>query len=192
MAEDTSLTDLADRIAAAGSDDDELDVREVLDALGTRSHYALLLVVAATAATPLSGIPGVTVACGLMIALIAGSRLLRRSEVSLPGRLERMSIDADRAKRVLAKIRPGIAWVDRHTHRRLGVLFKPPMLQLLLVICVLSGLTMPFLEVIPFSGSIVASGVMVISIALVTRDGAFALVAILPYCALAWLIWSAF
>ena len=179
--------DVAERIRAA-ADDGRVTVANVLDALGSRSHFSMIFVIAMTAATPLSGIPGVSMACGLLIALVAAERIVLRGEIRLPKKLRGKSISEKKVHDMLDKLQPAMAFVDRHTRRRLGVLFKPPLHYLPLLICLASGLTMPFLEFIPFSSSIVATGVVFISLAYVTRDGLIALFSVIPYLGLGYLL----
>lgn len=185
---DATLGEVADRVTPDRDGDAQITLKEVVKALGPRSHYALLMVVAAAAATPLSGIPGVSALCGVMIALVALERIFRPGEVYVPDRLGRRSIDAARVRRVIDKARPVIDWVDAHTRPRWTGLFRAPLIYLPLVICALSGILMPFLELIPFTSSIVATGVLLISVALVTRDGLFAVLAVLPYLGIAYLL----
>ena len=175
-----SLGAVANRIREAARDD-KVSVGELLEALGPRSFVPLLLVPALIAATPLSGIPGVSIVAGLLIALISFEMLMSYDEAYVPRRLKRSSIDADALRRALAKAQPVIAWFDRHTHSRLSWMFHRPMVYLPKVICLLSGLAMPFLEFIPFTSSILAIGVSLLAIALLTRDGLFLLLAIVPY-----------
>jgi Exopolysaccharide synthesis, ExoD. len=56
------------------------------------------------------------------------------------------------------------------------------------ILCLVSGLAMPFLEVIPFSASIVASGVLLLTLSMLTRDGLFFVLAMLPYAGLLYLL----
>lgn len=175
------LGELIDRVEVALNNKESISIGELVQLLGGRSHFALLFVIAATAATPLSGIPGVSIICGLLIAMISLERLFSRGNVYLPGKLRHRSIKSDPVKAVISKARPLVDWIDRHTRKRFEFLFHRPMIYVPLLICVLSGLAMPFLELVPFTSSVVASGVLVISIAFVTRDGAIALLALAPY-----------
>lgn len=185
-----TLTQIAERIAQTGEEGrKEVSAGELLDALGSNGHYALLVVIAAIATSPLSGIPGLTAISGLLIALISGERLIARRDVYLPGALKRRGIDKDRVHDAIEKAKPWIERVDRFTRRRLSFLFRPPMLQLMLSVCVLSGLTMPFMEIVPFTGSILAAGVLIISTALVTKDGLIALFFLVPFSGFAFLLY---
>ena len=60
------------------------------------------------------------------------------------------------------------------------------------VLCLVSGLAMPFLEVIPFSASTVAIGVVCLTLSLLTCDGLLFLLALVPYAIGAWLIGGQF
>ena len=81
-----------------------------------------------------------------------------------------------------------ISWIDRHSHNRLSVLFHRPLIYLPVILSLLSGMMMPFLEFIPFSSSVAAIGVSFLALSLLTRDGLFFLLALLPYAGLGWLI----
>jgi hypothetical protein len=176
----SSLGDVADRVRES-THSGEVSVGEVLDALGPRSFVPLLLAPAILAATPLSGVPGVSMICGVLIALISFEMLMSYDQAYIPGKLRRQTVDGDSLRKALEKSRPVIDWVDRHTRSRLSGLFHRPMVYIPKLICLFSGMAMPFLEFIPFSSSIVAIGVSFLAISLLTRDGLFFLIALLPY-----------
>ncbi|WP_323766149.1 exopolysaccharide biosynthesis protein [Marinovum sp.] len=186
-----TLGELADSIASV-SDTGKVTVEEIVEAVGQRSLLPLLLVPALLCATPLSGIPGVSMIAGVAIAIISFQMLLSVDEVWLPKRLLRQKVEGKTLHKALRSSRPVIAWVDRHTHNRLSVLFHRPLIYLPVVLSLISGLMMPFLEFIPFSSSIAAIGVSLLAMSLLTRDGLFFLLAMLPYLGLGWLIGSRF
>jgi hypothetical protein len=51
-------------------------------------------------------------------------------------------------------------------------------------LCLVSGLTMPLLELVPFTSLIVASGVFLLALSMLVRDGLLFLLALLPYAGL--------
>lgn len=179
-----ALSALVDRLRAA-SGQDSVTVKDAVDAVGRRSLLPLLLVPALVAATPLSGIPGLSALSGILIALISFQLLMSYDEVRLPRRLSRYSVEGDALRKALEKSRPVIGLLDRFTRPRLTVLFHRPIITLAELLCLASGLLMPFLEVIPFSASFAASGVCLLALAQLTRDGLLLLLALLPYAALA-------
>jgi hypothetical protein len=178
-----SLVAILDAIgdtAEAGS----VTVGDIVEAVGRTSFAALLLVPALVAVSPLSGVPGVSMACGLTIAFVSAEMLMNFDRLRLPRALMRRSVSGARLGKALAAVRPAVAWLDRHTRNRLGFLFHRPIVYVPQLLCLVSGLAMPFLEVIPFSSSVVAAGVSMLALSLLTRDGLFFLLALLPYATL--------
>jgi Uncharacterized ABC-type transport system, permease components len=183
-----SLGQLADRIAAA-ADGPEVSTGDLVDSIGKHSLHPLLMLPALLAATPLSGIPGLSALCGLAIAAISFQLAMSFDEVRLPGFLMRRRVESEALCDALDRTRPVLDWVDLHTRRdRLAWLFRRPVVLFLEILCLVSGLAMPFLEVIPFSASIVASGVLLLTLSMLTRDGLFFVLAMLPYAGLLYLL----
>ncbi len=190
MAEDEikSLSQLSDQIRAATTGD-KVSAGEVVDCIGKRSLHPLLLVPALLAASPLSGIPGLSSICGLAIAAISFQLVMSYDEVRLPRFVTKRSVDSDAMRTALDKVRPVLAWVDRRTTAgRLGGLFRRPLGYIPEILSLISGLVMPFLEFIPFSASILASGVLLLALSKLTQDGLFFIVALIPYAAFIYVV----
>ena len=102
----------------------------------------------------------------------------------------RRSVDGPSLRSALDKSRPVIAWIDRRTRRGLTGLFHRPVIYVPELLCLLSGLVMPVLEFIPFSASIVATGVCLLALSMLTRDGLFFILAMVPYAGLGTLLAS--
>ena len=159
MTEQTDqLQDLLDEMEQAG-DGDTITIAAVLDVLGTRSFGPMLLLPALVAASPLSGIVGISAFCGLWIALIAAQFVLRRDHVWLPQWMQRRSVSRDKAKSAIAKLKGPAGWIDSFSHKRLTFLLRFPFGYAVGLIILAIGLCMPFLEFVPFSGS--AAGIAV-------------------------------
>ncbi len=189
-ADSTPLTDLVDRLAAlsddaSGASEDgdetggEVSVGRIVRAAGEASGTALMLAPAALAATPLSGIPGFSLACGVAIAAVALQLLIKRDHVWLPGFVMRRTVDGEFLGKWVGRIRTVAGFVDRHTRTRLSFLVRGPGSFVLRLVCFLCGAAMPFLEVIPFTSSIMAGSVTFFSTALLVRDGLVALMGVL-------------
>lgn len=185
--EDHQLNDLYDRLLDA-SDAETIAVNDVVAAIGSRSMIPFMLVPAFIAATPLSGIPGLTTVCGLMIALVALRLMLNYTTMALPGWIGRKTVPGHRMKSVLVKTRPVVKWLDRHSHRRWGQVFHRPFVWIPQALCLITGIFMPFLEFIPFTGSVAAGAVCLLALSMLVRDGLLFLIALLPYAALMWLL----
>ncbi|MEM7489600.1 MAG: exopolysaccharide biosynthesis protein [Pseudomonadota bacterium] len=150
---------------------------EVADALRQLGPLYLLMAVACIAVSPLSGIPFVTTACGLSIAVLAGQLLLNRRAIWLPGRLRRRSVQVGRLRAGLRRADSVAGRMEAVMRRRLVWVTGGPVRVVLLTVCLVFGLTMPVLEIVPFAGTTLAALVLVIALALIARDGAVALLA---------------
>ncbi|SFI89266.1 exopolysaccharide biosynthesis protein [Albimonas pacifica] len=156
---------------------------EVIDAVGQHSTVTLLLVPALVVVTPLSGVPLLSSICGLTIALISLAGLLGRSHVWLPGFVTRRRIEGRRLSEAVDWLRRPVGWIERRTRRRLPGLVNPPFDRLLLALCLLCGLAMPVLELVPFTSSFLGGAVALLAISIVARDGLFASLAFIVMAA---------
>ncbi|MCW2309064.1 exopolysaccharide biosynthesis protein [Rhodobium gokarnense] len=168
-----SITAVLDRTCEVASEG-EVSVKDTVESLGAASHSALILLPALLAITPLSGVPGASSFFGLTIALVSLQMLIGRESLWLPDFLLRRSIDSAKLEKAIGFLRRPARFVDRHTRERLGLLVRPPARSLLQAACLGCGLVMPFLEVIPFTSSIMVTAVAFFATALVVRDGLLA------------------
>ena len=78
-----SLTGLLDQLIGQ-TDGDQVTLGDLLDAFDSRSYGPLLLVPAFIAASPIGGIPGMSIVTGTLIILIAGQMLITTRRPWLP------------------------------------------------------------------------------------------------------------
>ncbi len=143
--------------------------REINGCVGSAGVF-----VVASLVSPLSGIPGLSSLGGLTIALIALQILLGRQTIWLPDFVLRRQVSAERLQRALARLDRAAAFVDRRSVTRAEWIFAFPGRQLALTTCLLCGLAMPFLELVPFSATTLALVVSILASALLVRDGVLA------------------
>lgn len=160
------------RLEALG-DAETVDLRMLLRAFGEASFVPALTVPAILVVSPLSGIPLFSTICGLSIALISIQIVLRRRHLWLPGFILDRRVNGPRLKRALARLHRVADWVDERTTERLRIFRHRPLSWLVPVACLICGLAMPFLELVPFSSSILGTAVIFFSISLLARDGLF-------------------
>jgi hypothetical protein len=172
--ETVSLSGTLDRLRGF-ADGDSLSVRDVVEGMGRASLLPLLLVPALVVVSPLSGIPLLSSICGLTIAIVATQLFFGAGSLWLPGWIMRRSVNARRMNRALDRIQPVARWLDAHAHSRLSALVVPPINLVPRLACILCGLSMPFLELVPFSSSILASAVVLIVLGFLARDGLYTL-----------------
>jgi hypothetical protein len=182
------LARAAARLDRGVSEDGSVAIGEISDRLHQLGPLYLLATVACLAVSPLSGIPFVTTACGLSIAALSAQLLSGRRTAWLPCLLRRHAVRIDRLHAGLGRADRVAGAVEAAFRRRWVWLTRGSVRVVLLCACIAFGLTMPFLEVVPFAGTTLASVVLVIALALIARDGLAALVAALAISALAVLI----
>lgn len=181
------LSDVVEHVKSA-SDGKTVTVGKIAEKVGRQDILPLLLLPSLIAATPLSGIPGVSVVCGLLIALLSAELIFGFRDLYLPSKLDEQSVNSTKLRSMLNRIAPAIDWIERHTGNRLSFLFHRPFIWVPQVFCLVSGLAMPFLEFIPFSSSVVAIGVCFLVMSMLTKDGLFFILALFPYAAAAYLL----
>ncbi|MFV1463531.1 MULTISPECIES: exopolysaccharide biosynthesis protein [unclassified Phaeobacter] len=159
-------------------EEDSISVAEVVEDLGHSSMAATLLLPAMAVVSPLSGVPLFSTVCGLLIFLIAGQMALGRDHLWLPDWLRRQRVSSERARSVLGPMRRMARFLDRHTEARVKILLRQPFVTVPRILCALSGLAMPFLELVPFSSSTLGAVVSSLAVAMLTRDGLVMLVAL--------------
>ncbi|MHA7868779.1 MAG: exopolysaccharide biosynthesis protein [Salipiger thiooxidans] len=165
---------IVDRLSRV-TEAEDLTLRDLFEEFGESSFLPALMVPALLVVSPLSGIPLFSSACGLTIAFISAQMLVSRKHLWLPDALMRRRIDSEKAHNAVGKLRVVSNWLDKHSKRRLRVLTSAPLSKWLQLLCFLCGAAMPFLEIVPFSSSLLGGAVMLIATALLARDGIFAL-----------------
>ncbi|WP_254813744.1 exopolysaccharide biosynthesis protein [Rhodovulum sp. ES.010] len=174
------VSHVLDKVAQA-AEGEAMRLRELIEALGAASFLPLMMVPALAVVSPLSGIPGFSSLCGLTIGLFAAQMITRRRHVWAPRWLMHREISTPKARRAVAWLRRPARWLERTARPRLGALVRPPFSILPELACLVAGLAMPFLELFPFSSSLLGLSVVVLSVAMLTRDGLLALVGMAPF-----------
>ncbi len=182
-----NLTELLDQIVAL-TQDDKVSLDNLIDAVGHASFTPLLLIPAIAVATPLSGIPLFSATMGILIFLVSVQMLFRRDHLWFPEWLLKREADSKKIQTTFERLRPAMRWLDARTHRRMSYLVTRPLVFIPQILCVLTGLTMPFLEFVPFSSSLAGTAVAFLAFGMFAKDGLFLLFGITPYIALLWLV----
>lgn len=173
---DFPVRDIVDRLEACARAD-EVALGDLVRAFGTASFVSVMMVPALLVVSPLSGIPFFSSICGLTIAFIAGQMLLRRHHLYLPETVTRRRLPGHKLRAALKRMRRVADFLDRHSRKgRLARLVGNGGRIVPQLLCVISGVLMPVLELVPFSSSVLGMAVLAFSIALLTRDGVFVLV----------------
>lgn len=147
---------------------DRVSVGDLVDAMGQASMAAVLLVPSLLLVSPLSGIPGASITGGAVIALVSGQMLLRRPKVWLPQALRNRTLPGLALRRVLVRLRRPARRLDRFAPARPGGGGQAWWSPMLALVCLMLGLAMPMMEVVPFGSSILAALVAALALTLLT------------------------
>jgi hypothetical protein len=148
--------------------------------------YGLLLVVVSI----LSLIPGLSFVGGVIIIVFAAQMMIGRTSPVLPGVIARRRVPMVPVARYVARVLPTLRFVERFVRPRLAVATIPPLRAIAGIVLIGLGVTLfiPF----PFSQIAPALAALVISIALLERDGvAFLAGFVLAFGALLLSVWTA-
>lgn len=162
------LASVLGRLMRAARKADRVSVGDLVDAMGQASMAAVLLVPALLLVSPLSGIPGASITGGIVIAMISGQMLLRRPRVWLPGVLRNRTLPGPALRRALVWLRRPAKRLDRIAPARPGGGTDAWWSPLLALVCLILGLGMPFMELVPFGSSIIAALVAGFALTLLT------------------------
>lgn len=161
------------RLEGFARTEEDVNLGDVVAVFGRTAYVPLLTVPALIVFSPLSGIPFLSTFFGLVIGLIALQMTIGKRTLWLPGWLMRRDVSSERLIEALEWLKPAARWIDRVAKRRLAVLTTQPLILIPQIACILCGLAMPFLELVPFSSSMLAAAVLCFAVSFLVRDGVF-------------------
>lgn len=164
----TILEDLAINDA-----DGNLTVQEVVEGFGIASRLPLIVALALIVVSPLSGIFFLPTILGLIIAALGLQMFFGKRRLWLPGFILRRSLSAERVANMAARMHGVAQWLDARSRRRLSLLVRAPVRLFLPLVIAGCGALMPFLELVPFSSSILGLAITLICAGLILSDGLF-------------------
>jgi|TARA_R110000796_G_scaffold250728_1_gene380330 hypothetical protein len=173
-----NLEEMLEHVAGLAKGEDKVSMGQVVESVGDRSFGPLLLMMGLTLFSPLSGVPGMAIFAGLFVLLIAVQMLIGRKHFWLPGFILKRAVAQDKLVKAIEWVKPLARRVDRLIKPRLNFMLHPSSTYLIAGLCVLIGAALPFLELVPFSSSIVGLALAVLGLALVSRDGLLVLISV--------------
>jgi hypothetical protein len=185
-----SLGEILARLRRATEGAERVSLDDMARAMGASSIIAMLLVPAILLISPLSGIPGLSSLGGIVIALISVQIVLGRDRAWLPGVLRRLSLPAPRLVQALDWLEGPAGWFDRKTAHWGAPHPSPALWRMALgVVCLMIGMVIPFMELIPFSATLAALIVALLALSILLNSTRLALLGFaLPASALAGVI----
>ncbi|WP_075217762.1 exopolysaccharide biosynthesis protein [Mongoliimonas terrestris] len=174
----TALSQLLDDLDTSCARHDGSTMGEVVEALGHSSFGPLMLIPALFIISPFSALVGFDSIMGVLIALVAVQKLFGRDHVWLPQTILKLKLSREKMAKGIRFLRPVARWTDKVVHPRLRRLAEAPFSRVIAAICVAIGISMPPLEVIPFSNTAGAAVVSFMSLGLTVRDGLLVAIAL--------------
>ncbi len=179
MAKDPkSVRDILDRLEEVAKVEDKVTLGRVVEALGNRSHGPFLIIPAMIDISPVGGIPGLPTVLGAIIVLVAVQILLGHKHLWLPGFLARRGTSSEKTCKATRKLRPVARVMDRWFHGRLPKLTQGPFIRVAALGCIVMALTVPPLELFPFATTAPMAAIAAFGLALLVRDGALMIAAL--------------
>ena len=109
----------------------------------------------------------------LVVQVMAG-----RKTVWLPATITRRRLETDKLRKGVEWLRPVVGKIERVLRPRMTFLFHRPWLWLPMILILGLTLFMPFMEVVPMSGSVASAVIACFAAGLLTRDGILLLIAL--------------
>lgn len=172
-----NVEDILHSVEEAGHGHAEVTVEDMLAEIGTDAFPAIMLVPALIMVSPASGIPGLSTACAMIVALAAAQMIAGRKALWLPGFLLRRRLERGTLQKAVDWLERPARFVDRLLGRRLVVLTHRPLSLIAATACLVLSLIVPFLEFVPFSASIAGTAIAIFALGLVAGDGLLVLIA---------------
>lgn len=161
-----------------------VSIESLMDAVGRRSFGPLILLIGILALSPLSGIPTIPSILGILVFLIAGQLVVGREQFWLPEKLLKRELPGKPMRKALEKAKPLGRFTDRILRPRLSMVTRHAGTSVIAIICAVIGLTMPPLEIVPFLATVAGVALTLFGLALISKDGVVAILAILLTCGL--------
>ena len=184
-----ALSDVLDRLEGSARGE-SITIAEIVDQLGRKSFASLMLVFSLISTSPASAIPGITATVAAIVFLLVVQMIAGRQCVWLPDFITRRRISTARLCKGIGWLRKPVRFTERWLKARLTFLFRLPWIWLPLALILGLTILMPFMEVIPTSGSIASGVIALFAAGLLTRDGALAIASLALLAAVPVLVWQ--
>jgi len=155
-------------------------IEDIFDAFEGRLFGPLIVAPSVIVVSPLGAIPMAPSVMGILLALIAGQRLLGRTQPWTPRRLRRRGVERERMLAAFARVRPMARWTDRWLLRpRLTPLVGDAGEIAIATVVTLLGLSLPVVGLVPGAAFVPGLASLLLGLALTARDGLLALLGLL-------------
>jgi hypothetical protein len=172
MAEEQNLTQVLDTIKKrADNAPQKISLGTLMHAFRKNGLTFLLLIPTAILLLPIGYIPGVSVLCGVLIALAAGQIIIGRREVWLPRTLKETSFHTKKITKAVKVARPYAKKIDKITYPRLEIFYHPTSQRLMAFLCLLLAIPIAIIGFVPLFPTVLGIPILLFSLGLFTKDG---------------------
>lgn len=182
------LSDVLDQLARSARGE-SIRLQEVVERLGPRSFASLMLMFSLISTSPASAIPGITAVVAGLVFILVIQMLIGRDCVWLPGFILRRHISTAKLCKGIGWLRRPVRFVEDFSKPRFTFLFHRPWIYLPLLLILGLTLFMPFMEIVPTSGSIASAVIALFAAGLLTRDGALVVLSFIVLAGIPLAIW---
>jgi hypothetical protein len=184
-----ALSEVLDQLEASAHGE-SIAVSEVIERLGRKSFASLMLVFSLISTSPASAIPGITATVAVIVFILVVQMILGRECVWLPDFITRRRMSTARLCKGIGWLRKPVRFVERYLKARLTIVFHRPWLWLPLLLILGLTLFMPFMEIVPTSGSIASAVIALFAAGLLTRDGGLVVLSLILFLAVPVAVWN--
>jgi len=184
-----ALSEVLNHLEAA-ADGDHIKVKELIERLGHNSFASIMLVFSLICTSPASAIPGVTTLVAVIVFMLTLQMIVGRDVLWLPVIVTDHELSSVKLRQGINWLRKPVGFVERFLKVRLTFVFHRPLFWVPLFLILFLTLFMPFMEVVPASGSIASALIAIFAAGLLTRDGALVLLSVGALLIVPFAIWQ--
>ncbi|GGO96234.1 exopolysaccharide biosynthesis protein [Stakelama pacifica] len=156
----------------------KVTIGDLLDSFGDRGFGPMLALCGLIAAIPpVGGIPGVPTTMGLLTVLLAGQIVFGRKMPWMPGFIRKLGVSKDKVEAARDKGQSIFSKIDSLIRQRMQWASGRAAAYVAALCCILLGLMMPPLELLPFAAAAPASAIVMFGLSLTARDGVLMIIA---------------
>jgi hypothetical protein len=163
-------------MGAAAQEGEQVSVRDILHAMGSRSFGPMLLLAGLVTLAPVIGdIPGMPTLMAAIVLLTATQLLWGREHLWLPRWVLQRSVKSGKLRKALSWLERPAGFIDGLLRPRLAVFVQGAGMYFIAVVSAAIALMTPGMEFIPFSANLAGAAWTAFGLALIARDGLLAI-----------------
>ncbi|TCP42973.1 exopolysaccharide biosynthesis protein [Rhodovulum marinum] len=187
------ISSLLEDLGALALSRDRVSVADVIEAMGSRGFGPLLMMLSAFLILPVGMVPGMPAVVAVFLILIGGRMMTGETTLWIPARLGRVTFSGHLLAVSVARAQPAALWLRPLVAPRLAILVDSlVMSRLVALILMVTGAVIFVAGFIPGLPFVLSLHVLVLGLALSTRDGLIALAGYALLLPEVLFIWSVF